>query len=99
MTKTELDDIKKTLDICIKDEKCDGCPLDGQSECTHICRLQAIDAIKILEKELIDERYRHDRLQDWTIARDRQHEAAMHALFTQMQQLCRQAPAMQRNSL
>lgn len=89
MTRTELDDIKKTLEICIKDEKCNGCPLYEQSECTSICRMQSLDAIKLLETELIDERYRHDRLQDWTVARDKQHEEQLGRVFEQMRNLCR----------
>lgn len=90
MTKFELEAIKKTLDICGGKKDCPGCPLYLKVErCVQVSRLQALKAIELLEAELIDERYRHDRLQDWTIARDKQHEAAMHALFTQMQQLCR----------
>ena len=89
MTRTELDDIKKTLEICIKAGACDGCSLAGQLECTHICRMQSLDAIKLLETELIDERYHHDRLQDWTIARDKQHEEQLGRVFEQMRNLCR----------
>lgn len=89
MTRTELDNIKETLEICIKDGACDGCQLDGRPNCTSICRIQSLDAIKLLETELIDERYRHDRLQDWTIARDKQHEEQMCGIWNQMRNLCR----------
>lgn len=31
---------------------------------------RALEAISLLEAELIDERYRHDRLQDWSVERE-----------------------------
>lgn len=90
MTRTELDDIKKTLEICGGKEDCPGCPLYLKVEsCIQVSRRQALDAIKLLETELIDERYRHDRLQDWTIARDKQHEEQLGRVFEQMRNLCR----------
>ena len=90
MTRTELDDIKKTLEICGSKEDCPGCPLYLKVEsCIQVSRLQALDAIKLLETELIEERHRHDRLQDWTIARDKQHEEQMCGIWNQMRNLCR----------
>lgn len=31
---------------------------------------RALEAISLLEAELIDERHRHDRLQDWSVERE-----------------------------
>lgn len=40
----------------------------------EICT-EAAQAIEALLQELEDERYRHDRLQDWTVARDEERGA------------------------
>lgn len=46
-------------------------PVTVRSRRTDIMR-DAADLIEQLQQELIDERYRHDRLQDWDIARTRE---------------------------
>ena len=90
MTRTELDNIKKTLEVCGSKKDCPGCPLYLKVEsCVQVSRLQALDAIKLLETELINERHRHDRLQDWTVARDKQHGEQLRGVWEQMRNLCR----------
>ena len=55
---------------CCNDETFMACPtnMPGISWCREELMLIAADIVEQLQQELIDERYRHDRLQDFCVA-------------------------------
>ena len=68
----KIEEIVKSLRGCVLDVAltCDKCVATGEMDCN--CRselmLTAANYIEQLQQELIDERYRHDRLQDFCVA-------------------------------
>jgi hypothetical protein len=52
---------------CTPDCKCFNC-WDFRCDVANITLRLAADRLEALEQELIDERYRHDRLQDFCVA-------------------------------
>ena len=73
---SKTEEIVKSLRGCSADEMdCKNCVAEWGRKygyCFNSLRLYAADRLEELEKELADERYRHDRLQDWDIARTRE---------------------------
>lgn len=54
---------------CCLSKTCLECPLgDSPTKGYSECLTMVADRLEALEKELIDERYRHDRLQDFCVA-------------------------------
>ena len=68
----KIEEIVESLRGCVLDVAltCDKCVATGEMDCN--CRselmLTAANYIEQLQQELIDERYRHDRLQDFCVA-------------------------------
>ena len=68
----KIEEIVESLRGCVLDVAltCDKCVATGEMDCN--CRselmLIAADLIDQLQQELTDERYRHDRLQDFCVA-------------------------------
>lgn len=68
----KTEEIVKSLRGCSADEMdCKNCVAEWGRKygyCFNSLRLYAADRLEELEKELADERYRHDRLQDFCVA-------------------------------
>ena len=67
----KIEEVVQSLRGCSADVMdCKNCVAGWQSRayCFNTLRLYAADLIEQLQQELIDERYRHDRLQDFCVA-------------------------------
>lgn len=75
----KIEEIVKSLRGCVLDVAltCDKCVATGEMDCN--CRselmLIAADFIEQLQRELEDERYRHDRYADYCVAADEERSA------------------------
>ena len=72
MNNPKTEEIVTSLSGCSADEMdCKNCVAEWGRKygyCFNTLRLYAADLIEQLQQELIDERYRHDRLQDFCVA-------------------------------
>ena len=56
------DELIKTFELCINADECMQCPFKWEEDCVDKLSAEALNRLKQLQRELIDERDRYDRL-------------------------------------
>ena len=76
MNNPKTEEIVKALRYCSTSNSCASCTLmHHDNGCVEFWMSSAADLIEQLQQELVDERYRHDRLQDFCVAQGEELEA------------------------
>ena len=62
------DELVKTYELCINADECMQCPFKWEEDCVDKLSAEALNRLKQLQQELIDERDRYDRLVSFELA-------------------------------